>query len=65
MNRNSKDWWGCLSRSHRYELIALRMSPRMGSDPRLPDGYRECGYCSTPTSSGGLCPSCLRRYAEL
>ena len=62
--KNTKQWWSCLSKKERRELMVLQMSPSGRRSSYLPDGYSECGNCSTP-ASGVLCRECFHRMNEL
>lgn len=65
--RRSKEFWEHLSETERSELIMLERGDKVygrGSG-YLPEGYSECGSCSTPTSGGGLCSPCLDRLVTL
>ena len=58
-----KEWVD--SQRRRIEALELADKQHYGGGPNLPDGYRECGYCSTPTSGGGLCMLCLNHLDDL
>jgi len=57
--------WNNLTKEERAEYMRLQMARRVDNSPYLPDGYHDCGVCSTPTSVGNLCDSCLDRLLAL
>lgn len=64
--RRTKGWWAQLTAPERSELVALeRANHKSGSTWNLPDGYHECGGCSTPASGWGLCTLCGNRVDAL
>lgn len=64
--RRTKQWWATLAKAERAELVGLeREQNHIYDSAYLPEGYSECGYCSNPTSSGGLCTYCNSRLIEL
>lgn len=58
--RRDKAWWAGLDKGERIRLIWLERgaSELGGGSAYLPEGYSDCGFCSTPTSGGGLCKDC-------
>ena len=55
-----------LALHERSEFMYLQTAPAsLPGGAYLPDGARECGNCSTPTHSTGLCSSCSARWQEL
>ena len=64
--KRSKAWWAALTTDERAVLVGLeRAEYHSGSGWNLPTGYSDCGWCSTPTSGGGLCLNCIRLYQSL
>ena len=64
--KRTKDWWYRLSKVERIELVALeRAANKSFGSSYLPDDCCECGYCSTPHLSSGLCGICLNRLEKL
>ena len=58
--RRTKQWWAALEDWERAVLVGMeRAQYHSGSGWNLPDGYSDCGWCSTPTGGGGLCFHCL------
>jgi len=58
--QRTKEWWSVLNKGERVWLVyAARAEKDSGwGSPYLPEGYGDCGMCSTPTSFGGLCDHC-------
>jgi hypothetical protein len=64
--RRTKAWWATLTKEERCRLVALESGANYhGSGWNLPEGYADCGMCSTPTSCGGLCGYCLNELIAL
>lgn len=66
MMRRTKEWWAWLDRYERAELVFLeREQHHSYRSGYLPDDCSECGGCSSPTISGGLCTQCGNRLEQL
>ncbi len=66
--RRTKQWWAALSPDERSMLVRLERDACHPMHASLdPDGYYECGHCSTPSCRGvnGLCLGCNMRLREL
>ena len=64
--RRTKEWWACLTKAERIELVALeRENSHCSRSGYLPDGCCECRFCGTPHLGYGLCPSCLQRRNKI
>ena len=66
--KRTKEWWACLTKAERSELVHLERAESRGSGGHssyLPDDCSECPNCSTPCLGYGLCPLCLKRLDGL
>ena len=64
--RRTKEWWAMLKPYERTRLWHLeRMQWASSSSAYLPYGYGDCPMCSTPSSGGGLCMSCLKEWIRI
>ena len=65
--RRTKAWWARLTKAERSELYWLEKADRepTGCSAYLPDGYGDCGMCSSPAPGGGLCTLCWNRLTQL
>lgn len=64
--RRTKEWWARLTADERSRLYWLEEGERHGgSGWNLPEGFSDCGFCSTPTRWGGLCAACSAKLGVL
>jgi hypothetical protein len=64
--RRTREWYARLLPSERNELYYLERAAKTNlASSHLPEGYGDCGYCSTPTGGGGLCSRCNQRLNEI
>jgi len=64
--KRTKEWWARLTKQERSELVMLERAQGWSErSAYIPDDCSECGYCSTPSLSSGLCPLCYDRLEYL
>ncbi len=65
--RRTEAWWARLSKDERSELYWLEQGARSygRESAYLPEGYSDCGFCSTPCAGGGLCLRCNAKLDKL
>ena len=64
--KRTREWWARLTERERSELVMLERADKYSSrSAYIPEDCSECGYCSTPSLSSGLCPRCSNRFEYL
>ncbi len=63
----TKAWWAMLTKQERSLIVYYERSAASAGcqSSMLPDDCHECPTCSTPHTSDGLCPNCMRHYEML